>query len=195
LIVTVTIVARAFAAIFARLRADPRDASSDATATSQVCLASSSAEKGNEGLGPDADFSFNSEAAAEQRLKPSPQCSKLDESKHPVSEASARHQFRIQFLAGATGEGPEIVEEAQVCAPNVFRAFRAAEHSAWPSAATGFRILDGGGREVFWRRRPGTDNGYEFHLLFSSENSTPDDVTTVERRAIQDQASPLPKRA
>jgi hypothetical protein len=46
--------------------------------------------------------------------------------------------------------------------------------SHWPPGATGFRILDSAGRDVFWRRKPGTDNGYEFHLLSSSENFTAD---------------------
>jgi hypothetical protein len=100
--------------------------------------------------------SANSEAVASRPLEPLPQGSRLDEFKGAVSETSARNQFRIQFLGGAAGEGPEIVKEAQVCAPNVFGRF------VLPSimhdrGATGLRILDSGGRDVFWRRKPGTD--------------------------------------
>jgi hypothetical protein len=174
LIVTAAIVARGFAAILDQLLADRWKASSDATEKNRVCLPLPIGDKANEGLGLGADFSVNSEAVASRPLEPPPQPGKPDEFKGAVSETSARNQFRIQFLGGAAGEGPEIVEEAQVCAPNVFGAFRAAEHSAWPPGATGLRILDSGGRDVFWRRKPGTDNGYEFHLLSSSENSTAD---------------------
>jgi hypothetical protein len=156
-VVTATIIARVFAAILDQLRADRWKASSDAMAKNRVCLPLGTADKANEGLGLDADFSVNSEAVASPRLEPPPQRSKLDEFKGAVSETSARNQFRIQFLGGAAGEGPEIVEEAQVCAPNVFGALRAAEHNAWPPGATGFRIFDSGGRDVFWRRKPGTD--------------------------------------
>jgi hypothetical protein len=174
LIVTGTVVARALAAILDQLLADRRKASSGAMAKNPVRLPLRTADKANEGHGLDADLSLNSEAVALRPLKPPPQRSKLDEFKGAVSEASARYQFRIQFLGGVAGEGPEIVKEAQVCAPNVFGAFRAAEHSAWPPGATGLRILDSGGREVFWRRKHGTDNGYKFRLLLSSENSTAD---------------------
>jgi hypothetical protein len=100
--------------------------------------------------------SANSEAVASRPLEPLPQRSRLDEFKGAVSETSARNQFRIQFLGGAAGEGPEIVKEAQVCATNMFGRF------VLPSimhdrGATGLRILDSGGRDVFWRRKPETD--------------------------------------
>ena len=155
MIVTATIVARLFAAILDQLRADRRKACSDAMTKNRVCLPLRTADKANEGFGLDADFSVKSEAVAWQPLEPPRQRSKLDKFKGAVSETSARNQFRIQFLGGSAGEGPEIVDQAQVCAPNVFGAFRAAEHSAWPPGATGLRILDSGGRDVFWRRKPG----------------------------------------
>src|SRR5271165_2463189 len=155
LIVTAAIVTRVFAAILDQLRADRWKASSDAMANNRVSLPLRTADKANEGLGPDADLSANSEVVASRPLEPPPQRSKLDEFKTAVSATPARNQFRIQFLGGSAGEGPEIVDQAQVCAPNVFGAFRAAEHSAWPPGATGLRILDSGGRDVFWRRKPG----------------------------------------
>jgi hypothetical protein len=170
LIVTATVVARAFAAISEELLANRRKANSDAMEKYRRFLQLRAAYKASQGLGLDADSSVNNEAVASRRFGPPPQRRKLDELKGAGSEASARNQFRIQFLGGEAGEGPEIVNEAQVCAPNVFGAFHAAEHSAWPPGATGLRILDSGGRDVFWRRKHGTDNAYKFRLLLSSEN-------------------------
>lgn len=62
--------------------------------------------------------------------------------------------FRVQFLGGADGQGPPIVKEVKVCAPNAFAAVRQAELDDWPPGANGFRLLDGGGHDVFWRRKP-----------------------------------------
>jgi len=61
--------------------------------------------------------------------------------------------FRIQFLGGADGQGPAVVKEVKVCAPNAFAAVRRADGMAWPPGANGFRLLDGGGHDVFWRRK------------------------------------------
>jgi hypothetical protein len=86
------------------------------------------------------------------------------------AEPRVHHQFQIQFLGGAAGEGPDIVEEGAVRAPTVFAAFRAAADNPWPPGATGLRILDCRGRNVFWRRKPGADNSCEFRLHLFSED-------------------------
>ena len=174
MLVNAIIVGRVFAAIRDQLRGDRGKASSDARAKNRGCLPLRTGDNTKEGLGLNTDFSASSEAVASRPLEPAPERNKLDEFKGAVSEACARNRFRIQFLGGAAGEGPEIVEEAQICAPNVFTAFRAAEHSEWPPGATGLRILDNEGRDVFWRRKPGTGSGYEFHLSVSSGNATAD---------------------
>jgi len=75
----------------------------------------------------------------------------------PVSVAKAISdgaRFRIQFLGGANGQGPAIVKELKVCALNTFSAVRLADLVGWPPGANGFRVLDGAGHDVFWRRKP-----------------------------------------
>jgi len=89
--------------------------------------------------------------------EPRPQPCNQSEPRRAVLETPDRERFRIQYLGGPTGQGPEILKEAAVRAPNVFAAFRAADHGAWPPGAAGFRLLDSGGEEVFWRRRPEKD--------------------------------------
>ena len=102
----------------------------------------------------DADISANREAVAVPQREPTQQPPKPDVPNRGVSEMLDPEQFRIQFLGGATRQGPEILKEVEVCVPNVFVAFRAADDGAWPPGATGFRLLDSRGRDVFWRRRP-----------------------------------------
>ena len=163
LIVTLTVVARAFGTVLDRLRADrseerrrERNASSDATAKkpSRVLPVRQSAGLDATIRTPvDVDFSRHREVAAWRQREPAPQHCKQDEPKRIVSEIPDREQFRIQYLGGPTGQGPEILKEVAIRAPNVFAAFRAADHGAWPRGAAGFRVLDRGGREVFWRRR------------------------------------------
>jgi len=169
LIVTLTVVARAVGLILYRFRADrsearqaEQNAGSDTMAKSVVLAV---ADSSHQGVGLDAaiqtpvdtDFSANREAAASRQRDRPPQLSNPEEPKRVVSETSDREQFRIQYLGGATGEGPEVLSEVEICASNVFAAFRAAGHGAWPPGATGFRLLDSGGQEVFWRRRPKKD--------------------------------------
>jgi hypothetical protein len=176
LIVTLTVVARAFRPVLDRLRADrpderrrERNASSDATAKKPSVLPIAANTRQSVGLDPpiltpvDADFSRHREAVAWRQREPSPQHSKRDKPKRVVSEIPDYEQFRIQYLGGPTGQGPEILKEVAVHASNVFAAFRAADHGAWPRGAAGFRVLDRGGREVFWRRRVET-NLDEFFL-------------------------------
>lgn len=168
-----TIVARTCAAIADRLRADRRDVASEG-AKNRVPIPSSTSDKANHGMGVDARVSLISEAVPSNQSEHPPQPGGFEESGPEFSAAPARNEFRIQFLGGATGEGPDVVEEAEVCAPNVFEAFHAAEHNPWPPGATGLRILDSRGRNIFWRRKPGTDASYEFHLHLSSENLSAD---------------------
>jgi len=101
------------------------------------------------------------------RPKGAPECARKE---LEFAGTRAHNQFQIQFLGGAAGEGPDIVEEAEVRAPNVFAAFRAAAGNPWPPGATGLRILDSRGRNVFWRRKPGADNSCVFRLHLFSED-------------------------
>jgi hypothetical protein len=164
LIVTLTIVARACGLVLdrPRLRRRQRKANSDATEKKPSRAALAVADEIDKGIGvdahsltaADADFSAIREAVDSPQREPTRQPRKPDEPKRPVSETLDPEQFRIQFLGGTTRQGPEIVKEVEVCVPNVFVAFRAADDGAWPAGATGFRLLDSKGREVFWRRRP-----------------------------------------
>ena len=100
-----------------------------------------------------ADAAMRTAADAEPR----PQHCNENEPRQAVLETPDRQRFRIQYLGGPTGQGPEILKEAAVRAPNVFAAFRAADDEAWPPGAAGFRLRDSEGEEVFWRRRPEKD--------------------------------------
>lgn len=171
LIVTLTVVARAFGSFFDRPRADRsnalgagRSAGSDAMAKrpGRVPPIADNARGSVEldaamRTAVDADVSPTRQAVASGPREPRPQHCNQNEPRRAVREAPDREQFRIQYLGGPTGQGPEILKEAAVRAPNVFAAFRAADHGAWPPGAAGFRLLDCGGEEVFWRRRPGKD--------------------------------------
>jgi hypothetical protein len=171
LIVTLTVIARAFGPVFYRLRADrsearrgERSAGSDAMAKKPGCVPPvADNARGSTGLDAatrtavDAGFSPTREAMAWGQREPRPQHCKQNEPTRAVLEVSDRQQFRIQYLGGPIGQGPEILKEVAVRAPNVFAAFRAADHGAWPPGAAGFRLLDSGGEEVFWRRRPEKD--------------------------------------
>jgi len=105
-------------------------------------------------LAVDADFSANHDAVASPQREPTLQHRRPDEPKCIVSEIHDPAPFRIQFLGETTSQGPEILKEVEVCVPNVFAAFRAADNGAWLPGATEFRLLDSCGRDVFWRRRP-----------------------------------------
>jgi hypothetical protein len=170
LVVTLIAIARAVELLLYRPRADrsdlrrrERNARSDAIAETQSRIGLAVADETPEVVGLDAstplaagaDVSANLDAVAspqseltlEQHRKP-------EESKRTVSEIHDPEPFRIQFLGGATSQGPEILKEVEVRVPNVFVAYRAADNGPWPPGATAFRLLDGGGRDVFLRRRP-----------------------------------------
>lgn len=171
LIVTLTVVARALGPLFDRPRADRsnalragRSAGSDATGRrpgrvpriADIACGSVELDAALR-TAADADVSPARQAVASEPREPRPQHCDQNEPRRAVIEAPDREQFRIQYLGGPTGQGPEILKEAAVRAPNVFAAFRAADHGAWPPGAAGFRLLDSGGEEVFWRRRPEKD--------------------------------------
>jgi hypothetical protein len=141
LIVTLTIVARALGPFFDR----PREARSAAHRPELDAAIRTAVE---------ADVSPTREAMPWAQRGPPPRHCEQNEPKPVVLETPDRRQFRIQYLGGPTGQGPQILKEVAVRAPNVFAAFRAADHGAWPPGAAGFRLLDSGGEEVFWRRRP-----------------------------------------
>jgi hypothetical protein len=105
-------------------------------------------------LAADADLSANREAALSPESEPTEQHREPEEAERMASEVCDPEPFRIQFLGGATSQGPEILKEVEVRAPNVFVAYRAADNGPWPPGATAFRLLDSGGRDVFWRRKP-----------------------------------------
>jgi hypothetical protein len=164
LIVTLIIVARACELVLdrPRLRRRQRKANSDAMAKRPSRATLAVADEAHMGAGidahslaaADADISANREAVAFPQREPTRQPRNPDEPRRSVSETLDPEQFRIQFLGGATRQGPEILKEVEVCVPNVFVAFRAADDGAWPPGATAFRLLDSRGRDVFWRRRP-----------------------------------------
>jgi hypothetical protein len=62
-------------------------------------------------------------------------------------------QFRLQFLGGAGGPGPHILDENEIWAADVSAAVRLASEVHWPPRTIGLRILDDTGREVFGRQR------------------------------------------
>ena len=188
MIVTATIVARVCATIADRLRADRRNATSEATANNRALLP---AVHGDPALGADAHIAHRERIPSHASLPP-PQRSEPSDSKRPFSEPAADALFQIQFLGGETGEGPDVVEEAEVCAPNVFEAYRVAEHHPWPPDASGLRILDSRGQTIFWRRKPGTDNGFEFHLHLTSKNAPADrSARLVDQTPIAARSGPL----
>ncbi len=166
MVVTLIVIARAFELLLYRpladrsdLRRRGRDASSDAMAETQSRVA----DETNKGVVVDAstplavgaDFSANHDAVASPQREPTLELPrKPDEPKLIVSEIHDPEPFRIQFLGGATSQGPEILKEVEVRVPNVFVAYRAADNGPWPPGATAFRLLDSGGRDVFWRRKP-----------------------------------------
>ncbi|MGA7199987.1 MAG: hypothetical protein WBY97_23250 [Roseiarcus sp.] len=161
MIVTLIIVARACDLVLDRwrLRRTQRKDSSDAIAKRLGRATLAVAGEAHKGVGSSltaahADLSANREAVASPEREAAQQPRKPEERKRIVSETLDSEQFRIQFLGGATRQGPEILKEVEVCVPNVFVAFRAADDGAWPPGATGFRLLDSRGRDVFWRRRP-----------------------------------------
>jgi hypothetical protein len=170
LVVTLIVIARAFELVLYRPRADrsdlrqvERNARSDAMAEKPSLVGLVVADETHRGVGldasiplaVDADFSANRDPVASPPREPTPQehC-KPDEPKRIVPEIHDPEPFRIQFLGGATSQDPEILKEVEVRAANVFVAYRAADNGPWPPGATAFRLLDSGGRDVFWRRKP-----------------------------------------
>ncbi len=170
MIVTLIVVARAFERVLYRPQADCSDlrrggrkTSSDAMVKKPSRIELPVADETHKGVGldaatrlaVDADLCANREAVASPQREPTlQQHREPDEPKRTVSEIHDPEPFRIQFLGGATSQGPEILKEVEVRAPNVFVAYRAADNGPWPPGATAFRLLDSGGRDVFWRRKP-----------------------------------------
>jgi hypothetical protein len=170
LVVTLIVIARAFELLLYRRQPDRSDlrrreriARSDAMAEPPSRIALAGADETHKGVVLDAttplavgaDVSANRGAVASPQREPAlEQPRKPDEPKRIVPEIHDPEPFRIQFLGGATSQGPEILKEVEVRVPNVFVAYRAADNGPWPPGATAFRLLDGGGRDVFWRRRP-----------------------------------------
>jgi len=91
----------------------------------------------------------------ERVARPQPAKPDSDEQSSPATPIG--EPFRIQYLGGAGGQGSDILAEAVVTAPSVFAAFRLADRKEWPPGASGFRLLDDHGRDVFWRQRPSSD--------------------------------------
>ena len=170
MVVTLIAIARAFELVLYRpptdrsdLRRRKRNVPSDAAAETPRRIGLTGADEPHKGvvldamagLAVDADLSANRDAVASPELEPSlEQPRKPDEPERIVSEIHDPEPFRIQFLGGATHQGPEILKEVEVRVPNVFVAYRAADNGPWPPGATAFRLLDSGGRDVFWRKRP-----------------------------------------
>jgi hypothetical protein len=175
LIVTLIAIARAFELVRRRPKADRSDlgrreraARSDATMVTPSRAGLALADVTREGVAMDArtrlrveaDVTAKRDAVASSRRKPQPeQYRKPDEPKRIVSETHDPKPFRIQFLGGATVAGPEILREVEVRVPNVFAAYRTADNGPWPPGATAFRLLDSGGRDVFWRKKPESRGG------------------------------------
>jgi hypothetical protein len=164
LVVTLIVIARAFELVLYRLQADrsdprrrERNVRPDAVVETPSRIALAVAHETHKGvvlnattpLAVDAGFSANREAVASLEREP-----KLDEPQPIVSEIHDPEPFRIQFLGGSISQGPEILKEVEVRAANVFVAYRAADNGPWPPGATAFRLLDSGGRDVFWRKKP-----------------------------------------
>ena len=164
MVVTLIVIARAFELALYRPqagRSDLRRREPNAgSEPSRVELAVADETQKGDGLdaatplAADADLSANREAVASPEREPTEQHREPEEPKRIASEVCDPEPFRIQFLGGATSQGPEILKEVEVRAPNVFVAYRAADNGPWPPGATAFRLLDSGGRDVFWRRKP-----------------------------------------
>jgi hypothetical protein len=169
LVVTLIVIARAFELLLYRpladrsdLRRRARNVRSDAMAKTPSRIALAGADETHKGVVLDATtplavdaVSANRDAVASPQREPAlEQPRKPDEPKRILPEIHDPEPFRIQFLGGPASQGPEILKEVDVCAANVFAAYRAADNGPWPPGATAFRLLDGGGRDVFWRRRP-----------------------------------------
>ena len=95
--------------------------------------------------------SGRAEAVPGARREVSPEQAQRNESKVPPAPEPDR--FRIEFLSGATGQGAPLAA-VEVRAESVFAAIRTVDRAGWPAGATGFRVFDSGGREVFWRQKP-----------------------------------------
>jgi hypothetical protein len=164
LVVTLIVIARAFELALYRPqagRSDRRRREPNASSEpSRVELAA--ADETHKGVdldeaapqAADANLSANREAVLSPEREPTEQHREPEEPKRIASEIHDPEPFRIQFLGGATSQGPEILKEVEVRVPNVFVAYRAADNGPWPPGATAFRLLDSGGRDVFWRRKP-----------------------------------------
>lgn len=62
-----------------------------------------------------------------------------------------RQCFRLQFFGVGADPGPTLLAETEIQAPNASGAIRAAVEADWPARATGLRLLDLEGREIFER--------------------------------------------
>jgi hypothetical protein len=165
LVVTLIAIARAFELVLYRrqpdrsdLRRRERNSRSDATAKKPSRIALAVAADTHKRVGLDAAtrlaVDVDVSAVASPRREPALQHRERDDTGRVVSEIHDPESFRIQFLGGPASQGPEILKEVEVCAANVFAAYRAADNGPWPPGATAFRLLDSGGRDVFWRRKP-----------------------------------------
>lgn len=102
-------------------------------------------------MAADANFAYSySEKSAPPTRAPFPELEQLHELKRVVPDEPPA-QFRLQFLATIPQIGPTILGEVGVRATDFATAVRQAIHVPWPPGATGFRVIDQEGREVFGR--------------------------------------------
>jgi hypothetical protein len=145
---------------YGEARRRERAARSDATAREWNRVALAVVRKTSERLGldtatriaMDADFSSLLEAFASPPSPPLPELGPVNELMRLASGNPQGLRFRLQFLGVATARGPAVIEEVDVRALDASDAIREA-HAAWPPGATGFRLIDGEGREVFGREK------------------------------------------
>ena len=61
--------------------------------------------------------------------------------------------YCLQFLGGPTAHGTAVLIETNVVAGSVDAAIRYAAEAEWPPGATGLRLVDLDGREVYERTK------------------------------------------
>ena len=61
--------------------------------------------------------------------------------------------YCLQFLGGPTAHGTAVLIETNVVAGSVDAAIRHAAEAEWPPGATGLRLVDLDGREVYERTK------------------------------------------
>lgn len=64
-------------------------------------------------------------------------------------EVEPSRSYRLQFLKVGSDGRLSILTEVDVPASNVSEAIRSTAHLDWPPLATGFRLFDAAGREIF----------------------------------------------